>query len=162
MGSIISAFFTLLLIIISVFLIFLILLQRANTAAGLGTAFGGGLAESTFGAEAGGLLKKWTMGATVAFFLISLGLYLGYISGAGGPQVEEGSLPVSISDTATAPETPLPIENSGDELSIPTLLQSPDLEAIEGAAATADANADTVEQEGEQEGESDADTPEQP
>ncbi len=109
MGSIISAFFTLILILVSVFLIFMVLLQRASTNAGLGTAFGGGLAESTFGADAGGMLKKWTYFAAVAFFLISFGLYLGYISEADGPQVEEGRLPASI--TETMPADSLPVEN---------------------------------------------------
>ena len=152
MGSIISAFFTLLLILVSLFLIFMILLQRASTSAGLGTAFGGGIAESTFGADAGGLLKKWTYFAAVAFFLISFGLYLGYISEADGPQVEEGKLPTSISDTTPAPATSLPAENSGYEFSVPALSQSPALE---------DASGEVQEEDNAESGESETDGPNQ-
>ena len=136
------------------FLIFLILLQRASTSAGLGTAFGGGFAESTFGADAGGMLKKWTYFAAVAFFLVSFGLYLGYISEAGGPQVEEGRLPASISDTtpAPAPATSLPAENSGYEFSVPALSQSPALE---------DASGEVLEEDNAESGESETDGPNQ-
>ncbi len=161
MGSILSAFFTLLLILVSLVLIFLVLLQRANTNAGLGTAFGGGLAESTFGADAGGLLKKWTFFATVAFFVLSLGLYLGYISGAGGPQVEEGALPASISETIPTPIS-LPDANAGDDLGVPAMLQTPDLEAaLEAPAESATVPAEESSAAAEESGESAEDDPNQ-
>lgn len=86
--------FTLALILISLFLIFVVLLQRADTNAGLGTAFGGGMAESTFGSDAGNVLTKSTRWAVAIFFLICIGLYLGYIRGAGKPNVAGDSLPL--------------------------------------------------------------------
>ncbi len=85
MGAIVTAFFTLLLILVSLFLILVVLMQRANTNAGLGTAFGGGIAESTFGAETGNILTRSTVGASIAFFIISFGLYLGYMASMGSP-----------------------------------------------------------------------------
>ena len=56
MANILITIFTFLLIIVCLFLVFVVLLQRANTNAGLGTAFGGGIAESTFGANTGNIL----------------------------------------------------------------------------------------------------------
>ncbi len=149
MGPILSAFFTLLLIIVCVVMIFLVLLQRANTNAGLGTAFGGGMAESTFGADAGGVLKKLTFIAAVAFFILSFGLYLGYISGVGGPQVEEGVLPTNISA-----EEPL--------TALPEAAQEPVKEALSPILEpTVDSGSEAVPEEPEA-GDSDADAPEQP
>ena len=93
--------FTVVLILISLFLIFVVLLQRADTNAGLGTAFGGGMAESTFGSDAGNVLTKSTRWAVAIFFLICIGLYLGYIRGAGKPNVAGGSLPLlQVSENA--------------------------------------------------------------
>ena len=130
-------------------MIFLILLQRASTSGGLGTAFGGGMAESTFGADAGGMLKKLTFGAAVAFFILSFGLYLGYISDVGGPQVEEGTLPASISSeepVSTFPATARELEN---QFSSPFLEPSLDLEALQvrdtGEAGDSDSDADAPE-----------------
>ena len=107
MANILLTVFTFLLIIVCLFLVFVVLLQRANTNAGLGTAFGGGIAESTFGAETGNILTKSTIVASVAFFVISFGLYLGYIAKLDD-SVEEGeSLPQFSSE-------PLPVELDGD------------------------------------------------
>ena len=107
MANILLTVFTFLLIIVCLFLVFVVLLQRANTNAGLGTAFGGGIAESTFGAETGNILTKSTIVASVAFFVISFGLYLGYIAKLDD-SVEKGeSLPQFSSE-------PLPVELDGD------------------------------------------------
>ncbi len=80
MFTIITTLFTVILILVSLFMILIILLQRANTNAGLGTAFGGGAAESAFGTETGNILTKGTIYASIAFFVICFGLYLGYMS----------------------------------------------------------------------------------
>ncbi len=107
MANIFLTVFTFILIIICLFLVFVVLLQRANTNAGLGTAFGGGMAESTFGAETGNILTKSTIGASVAFFVISFGLYLGYIAKTGDSNDEGESLP-NISSQ------PVPVDLEGD------------------------------------------------
>ncbi|AWT59689.1 MAG: Protein-export membrane protein SecG [Candidatus Moanabacter tarae] len=108
MANILITIFTFLLIIVCLFLVFVVLLQRANTNAGLGTAFGGGIAESTFGANTGNILTKSTIIASCAFFIISFGLYLGYIlnsenpnnSGEILPQLSSEKLPIQIDENA--------------------------------------------------------------
>lgn len=101
MGSILTAFFTFALVVVSLFLVFIILLQRANTNAGLGTAFGSGLTESTFGTDASNILTKGTIVASIAFFIISFGLYLGYIARLDDDSGESITLPqVSIEESS--------------------------------------------------------------
>ena len=75
--------FTFLLIIVSIFMILVVLMQRSSSSGGLGAAFGGGLAESAFGTDTGNILTKTTVYAAIAFFIISFGLYLGYMSMLG-------------------------------------------------------------------------------
>jgi len=70
---------TFVLILTSVFLILLVLAQKAKSDSGLGAAMGGGMAEATFGAETGNVLSKATINAAIVFFILSFGLYLGRI-----------------------------------------------------------------------------------
>ena len=113
MISIVIALLTLCLVFISVFLVFVVLLQRANTSAGLGTAFGGGLAESTFGADTGNFLTRSTMIASGLFFVISFVVYLLYIGGDHEATLQGDKLPANLADIERAvtpaeiPETPL-------------------------------------------------------
>ena len=122
MITIISTLLTFLLIIVCVFLVFVILLQRSSSDGGLGTAFGGGIAESTFGADTGNILTKATIYAAVLFFVLSLGLYLIHMTKAGVKQ--EDALPdlgvtAEVSaESEVGPETPI----TSDQLtSVPTL-----------------------------------------
>lgn len=94
MSTIFLTLFTFVLILVSLFLVLVILMQRANTNAGLGAAFGGGIAESTFGADTGNILTKATVWATVAFFVLSMGLYLGYMGREGGQAVPHELTPI--------------------------------------------------------------------
>lgn len=64
-------------------MILVVLMQRASSSGGLGTAFGGGLADSAFGTDTGNILTKTTVYSAMAFFIISFGLYLGYMSMLG-------------------------------------------------------------------------------
>lgn len=80
MGAILITLFTFVLILVSLFLMLVVLMQRASANAGLGAAFGGGMAESTFGAETGNILTKATIYAAAGFFVLCFGLYLGYLS----------------------------------------------------------------------------------
>jgi len=84
MASILIGLFTLILIIACVLLVLVILMQRPNANAGMGAALGGGMAEGAFGGEAGNVLTKATVKLVVAYFVISAGLYLGYIYTTGG------------------------------------------------------------------------------
>ena len=120
MANILITIFTFLLIIVCLFLVFVVLLQRANTNAGLGTAFGGGIAESTFGANTGNILTRSTIFASCAFFIISFGLYLGYIlksenSITGGellPQLSSQPLPIQIDENANSVHSDPRVESS--------------------------------------------------
>jgi len=61
-------------------LVLIVLMQRANTDGGLGSAFGSGITESAFGTEAGNVMTKLTKVTFIAFFIISFALYLGIIA----------------------------------------------------------------------------------
>ncbi len=115
MGAILLTLFTFVLIIVSLFLILVILMQRSSANASMGSAFGAGLTESTFGAEAGNVLTKATIWTTGAFFMITLGLYLGHMAVA--KKKEETSVysellkaqaatSVKAAETTTLPEAP--------------------------------------------------------
>ena len=99
MSSILIGIFTLVLVIICILLVLVILMQRPNANAGMGAALGGGAAEGMFGGEAGNVLTKATVRLTVLFFVISAGLYLGYIWKTGGSKVEQ---PQTLSLSAVA------------------------------------------------------------
>jgi len=68
------------LIIVSLFLILVVLMQRANSDGGLGTAFGSGITESAFGTEAGNVMTKITKYTFIVFFVTGFILYLVILS----------------------------------------------------------------------------------
>ena len=82
MGALFISLLTLVLILISAFIILLVLMQRTSQSGGMGAALGGGAAESAFGSEANNVLTKATIYGTIAFFVLSLGLFLLYQSKA--------------------------------------------------------------------------------
>jgi len=84
MLNILISLLTFVLILISLFMVLVILMQRANTNSGMGSAFGGGVAESAFGTETTNILVKATKWSAVAFFIIALILYLLFMSRDGG------------------------------------------------------------------------------
>ncbi len=79
MGPILIGIFTLVLIIVCILLVLVVLMQKPNADAGLGAALGGGAAEGIFGGETGNVLTRFTVKLAILYFVISLGLYLGYI-----------------------------------------------------------------------------------
>lgn len=93
MINIVISFLTFVLILVSLFLVLVILMQRANSNAGLGSAFGGGMAESTFGAETTNILVRLTKWSAALFFLISLSLYLLYMASTAPEAGYEEDLP---------------------------------------------------------------------
>ena len=80
MASFFIGILTLALLLVSLFLILVILIQRPSANSGLGTAMGGGLAESTFGARTTEVLTRFTVYALALFFGLSFVLYLTYIA----------------------------------------------------------------------------------
>src|SRR5579883_2840368 len=77
--SILIGIGTVLLIFVSLFLIAVVLAQRASSDAGMGAAMGGGMAEAAFGAETGNVLTKTTINLSIAFFVLSFLVYLGNV-----------------------------------------------------------------------------------
>jgi preprotein translocase subunit SecG len=68
------------LFLVSVLVVLIILMQRPSANAGMGSALGGGAAESVFGGESANVLSKMTTTLTVILFVLSFGLYLGFVA----------------------------------------------------------------------------------
>ena len=91
--SILLVIFTFVLILTSLFLILLVLAQKAKSDGGMGAAMGGGMAEATFGADTGNVLSKATINAAIVFFVLSFALYLGRIYEGKHAAASGGALP---------------------------------------------------------------------
>ena len=68
------------LFIVCVLVVLVILMQRPSANAGMGAALGGGAAETVFGGESANVLSKMTTTLTVILFVLSFGLYLGFVA----------------------------------------------------------------------------------
>lgn len=101
--------FTVVLILVSVFLVFVVLMQKAKSDGGV-AAMGGGVAESTFGAETGNVLSKATINAAILFFILSFGLYLAQIYQSKHQAAADSKLVTVTAPASTAPATPAPSE----------------------------------------------------
>lgn len=82
MSALFISLLTLVLILISAFVILLVLMQRTSQSGGMGAALGGGAAESAFGSDTSNILTKGTIYGIIAFFTVTLGLFLIYQSDA--------------------------------------------------------------------------------
>ncbi|MGC4071700.1 MAG: preprotein translocase subunit SecG [Nibricoccus sp.] len=101
--------FTVVLLLVSAFLVLIVLAQKSKSDGGVGAAMGGGVAEATFGAETGNVLTKATINASIIFFVLSFGLYLGQIYQHKHKAKEGGELPtISAPATVPAPATTAP------------------------------------------------------
>lgn len=78
MGTLFISLLTLVLILISAFIVLIILMQRTSQSGGMGASLGGGAAESAFGSDTNNILTKGTIYGIFAFFLVSMTLYLMY------------------------------------------------------------------------------------
>ena len=106
--SLLIGVFTFILILISLFLVLVVLMQKAKSDGGV-AAMGGGSMESTFGAETGNVLVSATKYATIAFFVISFLLYLAHVRQAGlAKAASQADLPAVSAPAATAPATTPP------------------------------------------------------
>jgi preprotein translocase subunit SecG len=105
MVSFLIVLFTVILLLLCVFMTVIILMQRSSANAGMGTALGGGAAESVFGGETANVLLKNTVIVAVLFFLLSFGLYLGTIAQVKHKTAATGGLP-TFGTSATAQKLP--------------------------------------------------------
>jgi len=128
--SILLGILTFILILVSVALVLLVLMQKAKNDGGAGAVLGGGMTESTFGADTGNVLSKTTINATIAFFVLSFLLYLGHLyqnrhggvsAGAALPTIEADASAAAAAANAEAesanvllPSLAVPSASAGD------------------------------------------------
>jgi preprotein translocase subunit SecG len=96
-----------LMVLLSLFLGLVILLQRPRADSGMGAAIGGGgVMESTFGAESANVLTKATVWCTAIFFVVGFLLYLGFIGVHRAELKRSGTLPTIEVPAAAAAGVP--------------------------------------------------------
>lgn len=98
--SILLGILTFILILVSLFLVLIVLMQKSKDG-GMGAALGGGAAEAAFGADTTNVLSQATKYSAILFFVLTLGLYLGRIYERNHASDGGGALP-----TIAAPATP--------------------------------------------------------
>lgn len=108
MAGFIIGFFSVVLVLISLFVTLIVLMQRPSANAGMGSSLGGGIAESAFGGESGNVLTRWTIYCVVAFFIIAFGLYLFHMSRLGA---NVGELGAGLPEITMTEATPKPDEH---------------------------------------------------
>ena len=139
MLNILISLLTFVLILISLFMMLVILMQRANTNSGMGSAFGGGVAESAFGTETTNILVKATKWSAVGFFLIALVLYLLFMSrDRVGAQPASNDLPDLPVMEQTATEVPVAMDQAVDEVPADGAASNEAEAAAEGIGESAD------------------------
>jgi preprotein translocase subunit SecG len=104
MTSVLIGIGTFVLILVALALILVVLAQRAKSDGGM-AAMGGGMMESTFGPDTSNVLSKFTIRATIAFFVVSFMLYLGYVHIRSHGTGSKTALP-NISASAGLPIVP--------------------------------------------------------
>ncbi|MBI2812837.1 MAG: preprotein translocase subunit SecG [Opitutae bacterium] len=111
--SLVIGILTFILVITSLFLVLVVLMQRAKTDGGMGSAMGGGSMESTFGAETGNVLSGATIKAAIVFFVVGFTLYLAHIYQSKHRDAADSKLPTVVAPAtapAAKPATPAPVE----------------------------------------------------
>jgi preprotein translocase subunit SecG len=103
--SIVIGVLTFILVLTSLFLVMIVLMQRAKTDGGIGAAMAGGATESAFGAETNNVLSGATIKAAIVFFVLSFGLFLANIHQAKNRAADDATLPTA---TVPASATPAP------------------------------------------------------
>jgi preprotein translocase subunit SecG len=104
--SILLGILTFVLILISLFLVLVVLAQKAKNDGGMGAAMGGGMAEAAFGADTSNVLSKATINAAIAFFVLAFALYLGRIYQRTHAAPAADALPTIAAPAATPSTAP--------------------------------------------------------
>ncbi|MDP3072453.1 MAG: preprotein translocase subunit SecG [Opitutaceae bacterium] len=114
--SILLGILTFVLILVSLFLVLIVLMQKTKDG-GIGAALGGGATEAAFGAETNNVLSKSTIYSAIIFFVLAFGLYLGRIyeskhagadSGRALPAMPAAATPAPAATPGTAPAVAVP------------------------------------------------------
>jgi preprotein translocase subunit SecG len=106
--NILVGILTFVLILVSVFLILIVLAQKAKSDGGMGSAIGGGMAEAAFGADTGNVLSKATINSAIVFFVLALVLYMGRIYQRTHVTASGGALPAIPISMPPMPVTTAP------------------------------------------------------
>lgn len=111
---------TFLLILVALFLVLVVLIQKPRADSGLGAAMGGGAAEAAFGAETGNVLTRATIVSAVAFFILSFVLYLGHLYIRNHSDANDAMLPQAPALSAPAETVPAVPAHGGESAPVPT------------------------------------------
>jgi preprotein translocase subunit SecG len=103
--SIVLGILTFLLILVSVFLVLVVLMQKSKDG-GMGAALGGGAAEAAFGADTGNVLSQATKYLAILFFVLGFALYLGRLYEYNHAKAAAGSALPAMAAPAPAPAAP--------------------------------------------------------
>jgi preprotein translocase subunit SecG len=117
--SIVIWLLTFVLVLLSVFLVLVVLMQKSKSDGGVGAALGGGMTEATFGADTGNILATLTKNCTIAFFVLSFGLYLAHIH-QNSAKRSAVTLPTLAVPAATSTATPAPATEGASAVALPT------------------------------------------
>jgi preprotein translocase subunit SecG len=115
--SVLITVFSVVLCFISVIMIFLVLMQKAKSDAGV-AAMGGGMAESTFGAETGNVLSKGTINAAIAFFVLSFILYLANVYQTKHHAAVDNKLPTVVAPAITVKPSVQPVTQPATQAAV--------------------------------------------
>ena len=99
---------TFILVLTSLFLVLVVLMQRAKTDGGMGAAMAGGATESAFGAETNNVLTGATIKAAIVFFCLSFFLFLANIYQSKHHEAADSKLPTIMAPATTAAPLSLP------------------------------------------------------
>ena len=117
--SILADILTIVLALLSLFLILVVLMQKGSAGGGLGAAMGGGMAEAALGAETTNVLTKVTRNTAIIFFVMVFGLGLTRIHLHSVAQLaDDNALPDFAApevDTAALLETLSDSESTADQ-----------------------------------------------
>jgi preprotein translocase subunit SecG len=94
---------TFILVLTSLFLVLVVLMQRAKSDGGMGAAMGGGATESAFGAETNNVLSTATIRGAIVFFVLGFILYMANIYQAKHHEAADSKLP-TVNAPALAPK----------------------------------------------------------
>ena len=95
---------TFVLILVSLFLVLIVLMQKSKDG-GMGATLGGGAAEAAFGADTTNVLSQATKYSAILFFVLTFALYLGRIYEHKHAKEAAGSALPTIAVPATPPAT---------------------------------------------------------
>ncbi len=109
---------TFILILVSLFLILIVLMQKSKDG-GMGAALGGGAAEAAFGADTTNVLSQATKYSAILFFVLTLGLYLGRIYEHKHAKEAAGSALPTIAAPATPPATTTSVPATAPAVALP-------------------------------------------